>query len=63
MDNSDSKERSPEEIRKKIEELERQKKIAEEIAQQTMQRQLEQQSNDLMQQTILTESKYQATFE
>ncbi len=52
MNNDDSKRRSSEEIRKEIEELERQKRIAEEIAQQTMQRQLEQQANDLMQQTL-----------
>lgn len=52
MNNDDSKRRSSEEIRKEIEELERQKRIAEEIAQQTMQRQMEQQSNDLMQQAL-----------
>ncbi len=52
MNNDDSKKRSSEEIRKEIEELERQKRIAEEIAQQTMQRQMEQQSNDLMQQAL-----------
>ena len=52
MNNDDSKRRGSEEIRKEIEELERQKRIAEEIAQQTMQRQMEQQSNDLMQQAL-----------
>ena len=52
MNNDNSKIRSPEEIKKEIEELERQKRIVEEIAQQTMQRQLEQQANDLMQQAL-----------
>ena len=52
MDNGYSG-RSSEEIRKEIEELERQKQQAiEESNRQTMQSQIEQQNNDLIQQTI-----------